>query len=75
MSDRCFMLRKKGNCGALSVESCPGWGKCVFYKRRRDYERDLKTANARLCLLPEKVQLKIAEKYHGGRMPWRGVRV
>lgn len=75
MNDRCFALRMKGECGALSIESCPGRGKCVFYKRRWEHERDRETANVRLCSLPEEMQMEIAEKYHGGRMPWREVRI
>lgn len=73
MSDRCFALRKNGCCGVLSVDQCPGRGQCVFHKRCWEYQRDLEEANARLRALPEEMQLEIAEKYHGGRMPWRGV--
>jgi hypothetical protein len=70
---RCFARRKDGGCGALNVQGCPGQYGCPFYKRVQEFKRDLNAANERLCSLPEDTQLEIAEKYHGGRMPWQGV--
>ena len=75
MNNRCFALRKNDGCGALNVDSCLGREACVFYKQRHEHERDLKAVNVRLNALPEEIQLEIAEKYHGGRMPWKGVRI
>jgi len=75
MSNRCFALRKNGGCGALNVDSCLSREACAFYKQRHEQERDLKAANIRISALPEETQLEIAEKYHGGRMPWKGVRI
>jgi hypothetical protein len=74
MNEKCFAMRKKGVCGALTVKSCSGYEKCPFYKPIWKRLRDQETANARLCALPEEEQQMIADKYHNGSMPWRGDR-
>jgi hypothetical protein len=71
MNERCFLLRRKDGCGALSVKICPGLGRCSFFRTRWAHEEDLEAANARLRALPEQVQQDIAWGYYKGRMPWR----
>lgn len=70
--ERCFAIVQKGKCAALATESCPGYGRCTFYKPVWVHERDREQANARLRALPEEEQRAIADKYHKGIMPWRG---
>ena len=69
MNDKCFALRNKGMCGALS---CTGYVGCAFYKPKRQQEADQRRANARLRRLPMEQQRMIADKYFSGEMPWRG---
>ena len=38
MNDKCFALRNKGMCGALSG-SCSGYAGCAFYKRSASRKR------------------------------------
>lgn len=71
MNDKCFALRARSMCSALSG-SCPGYTTCAFYKPKRRQEADQRRANARLRRLPLKTQQCIAEKYFNGEMPWRG---
>ena len=72
MNNKCFALRRGKYCCALSVKNCSGCEKCEFRKRPWEHERDLEAANIRLCSLPEEMQMRIAQKYYGGKMPWRG---
>ena len=71
MSDKCFALRARGVCGALSG-NCPGFAACAFYKPKRRQEADQRHANERLRRLPPETQQRIAEKYFSGEMPGRG---
>ena len=71
MNDKCFALRARGVCGALSG-SCSGYAGCAFYKPKRQQEADQRRANARLRRLPQETQRIIADKYFSGEMPWRG---
>ena len=71
MNDKCFALRARGVCGALSG-GCSGYAGCVFYKPKHKQEADQRRANARLRRLPMEQQRMIADKYFSGEMPWRG---
>ena len=71
MNDKCFALRARGVCGALSG-NCSGYVGCAFYKLKRQQEADQRRANARLRRLPMEQQRMIADKYFSGEMPWRG---
>ena len=71
MNEKCFALRNRGVCGALSG-SCTGYAGCAFYKPKRQQEADQRRANARLRSLPMEQQRMIADKYFSGEMPWRG---
>ena len=71
MNDKCFALRARGVCGALSGD-CSGYADCAFYKAKRQQEADQRRANARLRRLPQETQRIIADKYFSGEMPWRG---
>ena len=75
MDEKCFGMGKAGTCCVLSTERCPGCGRCGFYKSRSQYQNGLELAHKRLCALPLAQQEYIAEKYHGGQMPWKGRRV
>ena len=71
MNDKCFALRARGVCGALSG-NCSGYVGCAFYKPKRQQEADQRRVNARLRSLPMEKQRTIADKYFSGGMPWRG---
>ena len=71
MNDKCFALRARGVCGALSGD-CSGYAACAFYKAKCQQEADQRRANARLRRLPQETQRIIADKYFSGEMPWRG---
>ena len=71
MNDKCFALRARGVCGALSG-NCSGYVGCAFYKLKRQQEADQRRVNERLKWLPQKTQRIIADKYFNGEMPWRG---
>ena len=71
MNDKCFALRARGVCGALS-EGCSGYAGCAFYKPKHKQEEDQRRVNERLKWLPQKTQRIIADKYFNGEMPWRG---
>ena len=71
MNDKCFALRTRGVCGALSGDGS-GYADCAFYKAKRQQEADQRRANARLRRLPQETQRIIADKYFSGEMPWRG---
>lgn len=72
MNDKCFALRDRGVCSALSG-NCPGYTACAFYKPKRQHQADQRRASARLRRLPLRTQQRIAETYFSGEMPWRGV--
>lgn len=72
MNEKCFAIRKQGACGALTVKACVGYQKCPFYKPVWMYRRDQKRIDVKLCALPEEEQQDIADKYHNGKMPWKG---
>ena len=74
MNEKCFAIRKKGVCGALNVKGCSGYEKCPFYKPVWMYRRGQEQIDIRLCALPQAKQQEIADKYHNGKMPWRGGR-
>ena len=71
MNERCFAIRRGGTCNALTVNRCPNYASCPFYKPGWKAERDTARTNKRLCALPESAQLRIAKAYHNGRMPRR----
>ena len=71
MNEKCFALRNKGVCGALSG-NCSGYAVCAFYKPKHQQEADQSRANVRLRRLPMEQQRMIADKYFSGEMPWRG---
>jgi hypothetical protein len=72
MNERCFAMRRSGRCEALNVEHCKTYATCVFFKPIWKARKDLARANRRLCALPRDTQMYIADKYHEGKMPWRG---
>lgn len=76
MDEKCFGLGKAGDCCVLCMERCHGYEQCGFYKPPWRFKRDQELANVRLRTLPPAQQVHIAEKYHGGHMPWKkGARV
>ena len=72
MNERCFAMKRDGMCGALTVTGCPGYAACAFYKPIWKHKKDVALVNKKLCALPTSKQADIAERYHQGRMPWRG---
>lgn len=71
MNERCFAMRRGGKCNALSVNQCPNYASCPFYKPSWKAERDTARLNQKLCAMPMVEQLRIADKYYSGKMPWR----
>lgn len=71
MNERCFAIKKNGECKALDVKHCPGCGQCSFYMPVWMYERDRDRAFGHINRLPEARQLEIANKYYGDKMPWK----
>ena len=72
MNERCFAHRRNGKCVALTSEQCAGYAACPFYKPIWKHAQDVARANQRLNAPPMDEQRAIAEKYHGGEMPWKG---
>lgn len=71
MNDKCFGMNVRGDCICLNNKACVGYEACPFYKSRSKAQADKDEADARLCSLPVEHQTAIADKYYGGRMPWR----
>ena len=69
--NKCFALRKKMVCAALSQEHCDGYESCPFYKPTWVQEEEVIKAEERLSKLPFDQQQWIANKYYNGEMPWR----
>ncbi|MCI7767632.1 MAG: hypothetical protein MSJ26_06610 [Oscillospiraceae bacterium] len=65
----CRFLNEKGGCGRLSIPRCRG-GSCSFFSAASD-SADLSSWRARLSLLSEEEQVRIARKYYGGKRPWK----
>jgi hypothetical protein len=65
-------MRRNGKCAALNVEHCTNYTRCAFYKPIWKAAKDTARASKMLCTLPRDTQVYIADKYHGGKMPWRG---
>ena len=72
MNETSFSHRRNGKCVALTSEQCAGDAACPFYKPIWKHAQDVARANQRLNALPMDEQRAIAEKYHGGEMPWKG---
>lgn len=71
LKEKCFAMRGGGKCDALNVKRCPNYTACPFYKPAWMAERDTARANQKLQAMPEQKQLRIADKYYNGKMPWR----
>ena len=69
MNEKCFAMNR-GTCRALTC-NCPGYAACGFYKPRWKLEKEQRLVNRRLSRMPIQKQMKIAEKYYKGEMPWR----
>lgn len=69
MMNRCFAIKEKRECKALTVNRCIGES-CAFFKTRREQNKSQKIANERLKQLPIEKQMYIADKYHNGKMFW-----
>lgn len=65
----CRFLNEKGGCERLSIPRCTG-GKCSFLYTASD-SADMSGWRARLSLLSEEEQVRIARKYYGGKRPWK----
>ncbi|MEF9879098.1 MAG: hypothetical protein RSE58_06150 [Clostridia bacterium] len=72
LNERCFAQKHKGGCTALITQHCPGAGQCAFFKPKWMHERDTQRIHYRLSHMPSDKQLAIAQKYYGGKMPWKG---
>ena len=72
MNEKCFAIRKKGACSALTVKACIGYQQCPFYKPIWMYQRNQDLIDVKLCALPQARQQAIADKYHNGKTPWKG---
>lgn len=70
MNERCFAMQHGGQCGALKGR-CPGYAGCGFYKPVWKQKKEVCRLRYRFRSLPEETQYTIAEKYFGGRMPWK----
>ncbi|MBT9142318.1 MAG: hypothetical protein DDT29_00712 [Dehalococcoidia bacterium] len=66
----CYAVLPKGGCKILKVKTCKG---CAFFRTREQNENSRKAVFARLASLENIQQFYIADKYHGGKMPWYGV--
>lgn len=71
MDEKCFACGKAGKCIVLHEYRCPGQEACRFYKLPFELERSRRLADVRLRTLSAEQQMHIAEKYHGGQMPWK----
>ena len=72
ITEKCFAMRINGECSALTVKECRGYGRCAFYKPVWMHQRDHERIDVRLCALPQNRQQEIADQYHNGKMPWKG---
>lgn len=68
MNQGCAGL-KDGKCTWLRGGKC-GNGTCSFYQTKEQAETSRKKWNNRLAGLVQSQQAYIADKYHGGKMPW-----
>ena len=74
VNERCFALRKNRKRASACVcleGGCPGHAVCPFYKPVWKHEHEIEKKYAKLAALPEMEQLRIAQKYYKGHMPWR----
>lgn len=65
----CYMYdRDKNECPNLDRDNCEG---CTFYCTLEQHLKSCAESNRILREKPEHEQLMIADKYYGGKMPWR----
>lgn len=62
----CEGLLKNGKCNYLNVSACIG-AKCTYFRHKGAQDESYK----RLCCLDEATQNHIAQKYYGGKRPWK----
>lgn len=67
----CVNLKGKTGCKSLNITRCLG-SKCVFIKGYKEITKSNIKSFKRLSSLKLEDQLYIAEKYYGGKMPWKG---
>ena len=72
MNEKCFALRKDGECRALECRLCMNsYDDCPFYKPVKQALQDRAARYERISSLTEAQQEKISARYYEGRMPWR----
>lgn len=65
----CIAKTKGNRCSKLNVEKCMGES-CSFAQTREGAEASCKKSFERLIALDNVIQIYIANKYYGGKMPW-----
>ena len=72
MNEKCFALRKDGECRALECRLCmTSYADCPFYKSTTQAKQDKAARFERLARLPQEQQERISARHYEGRMPWR----
>ena len=71
--EKCFALRKKNVCIALTEGECPGFDGCAFYKTVSQAEGDKRKISDHIASLPFERRKQISDKYYDGKMEWEGV--
>ena len=69
LEEVCVNKVRINKCKVLVVDTCLG-NKCPFKITSKQLEESNKYTNTRLATLNSEIQLYIAEKYYGGKMPW-----
>lgn len=65
-----FFDPDSGECIALEKLMCDKKGRCSFFRTEAEALTSYQHYCDVMCRKPEKVQRKIANVYHGGKMPW-----
>lgn len=66
----CVGISGGGQCKRLNVKECTGKN-CAFYQTEKQESISREKAFKRIASLEHLEQKTIADKYYGGKMPWK----
>lgn len=65
----CIGLSATGKCNRLSMTACLG-NECSFKQTSEEEKESIRHSYQHLLNLDNSTQIKIANKYYSGKMPW-----
>lgn len=70
INNKCVAHTRGNGCKILTVKKCIGES-CPFAKTKEQIEASCEKSFKRLASIDKELQRYIAEKYYGGKMPWK----